>query len=258
MRRSSREKHSFIQFYFDDWKAGTAHMTRLVRSVYFDICMHQWDKRQSVSRSAMKLMLGDIPEWAAIVDALVDTGFLERAADDGVWSPRALREGERAFAAWAAKSKGGKAARGGGTVESKPHDSCKSGAAMLEDTTTDSDSDSDSDSEKKKGDSSFGPSRDDLARVVEAWNGMAEANDLSCVRTMTEKRIGHLKVRIRENGINAVLEAIGMIPQSSFLLGRSETGWKANFDWFLQPSSFTKLLEGGYARGKGKASAWTE
>ncbi len=41
-------------------------------------------------------------------------------------------------------------------------------------------------------------------------------------------------------------EAIWTIPRTPFCLGENDRGWKANFDFLLQPTSFTKLLEGTY------------
>jgi hypothetical protein len=259
--RSSRDKHSFIQFYHDDWKAGTAHMTRLVRSVYFDICMFNWDKRQPMSPAVMRLTLGDLPNYREIVDALVETGVLE-ATEQGVFSPRAMREGTRAFDAWEAKSRGGRARQG--VVEDSSSTPASIAASELEELPTDSDSDSDTDSEseeEEEGGVVIPPeiiaSANDRVAVAEAWNAMAVKHDLSQIARMTEKRAAHLKARLEEHGVETMLKAIEMVPQSPFLMGKSETGWKANFDWFLQPSSFQRLIENGYARGRGKGSAWT-
>ena len=41
-------------------------------------------------------------------------------------------------------------------------------------------------------------------------------------------------------------QAFAAIERSPFLKGENKTGWRASFDFLLQPSSFTKLIEGQY------------
>lgn len=46
-------------------------------------------------------------------------------------------------------------------------------------------------------------------------------------------------------------EAILKIPDSPFLRGENDRGWKANVEWFLRPETLTKILEGNYDSRKG-------
>lgn len=82
--------------------------------------------------------------------------------------------------------------------------------------------------------------------VVEAWNEMAGRIGLATVVKLTDKRRKALNTRIREYSIEDFTEAIRAIERSSFLKGNSKGGWRANFDFLLQPSSFIKLIEGSY------------
>jgi len=86
--------------------------------------------------------------------------------------------------------------------------------------------------------------------VVEAWNAMAEPLGLSRVRVLSKGRMRSLKARLREfPDVDDWTEAIGAIERSPFLQGREgKGGWRANFDFLLQPSSFIKLIEGSYDR----------
>jgi len=43
-----------------------------------------------------------------------------------------------------------------------------------------------------------------------------------------------------------------MIPDSPFLLGENDRGWRADIDWFLRPDSVTRILEGKYRTDKPK------
>ena len=266
-RSSSREKHSFIQFYFDDWKAGTAHMTRLVRSIYFDICLYNWDKRRAVSPGALLMMTADVENAAAIINALVEEGALETDDKGFVHSPRALREAERAYGAWVGKSRGG---RGGGSAapvgetgsavggKDESGDESSSVRSKLQHSSevcsTDSDSDSEPDSEEEED----SDSRNELdgRSVVEAWNDMARRNGLKQIAKMTAERIGRLAERIVEHGgPQALIAGIKLIPETPFLLGRGDSGWKASFDWFLKPDSLVHLIEGRYEPRPGGAKA---
>ena len=84
--------------------------------------------------------------------------------------------------------------------------------------------------------------------VVEAWNDIAERRKLPKVAKITPERRRKLKARIQQNTIEEWRTALDAIDRSSFLCGDNDRGWKANFDFLLQPSSFTKLIEGVYDR----------
>lgn len=83
--------------------------------------------------------------------------------------------------------------------------------------------------------------------VVEAWNLTAERHGLPVVRKMTDERRKRVKARIREHSLEDFQQALRHLGESPFLLGQGRGGWKADFDFFTQKSSFLKLLEGSYA-----------
>lgn len=82
--------------------------------------------------------------------------------------------------------------------------------------------------------------------VVEAWNEMAGRVGLAKVSKLTDQRLRHIRNRIRQNSVDEIAEALAAVERSSFLRGENSTGWKADFDFFIQLKSFTKLLEGSY------------
>ena len=59
-----------------------------------------------------------------------------------------------------------------------------------------------------------------------------------------------LKARIREYGIDDVLKAVNSIADSSFLLGGNKRGWMIDFEWFVKPNNFPKVIEGKYLEHK--------
>lgn len=84
--------------------------------------------------------------------------------------------------------------------------------------------------------------------VVEAWNATAEQIGLKTVRKFTPHRQRKLQTRIRQNTIDEFTEAIDAIARSPFLRGENDRGWRADFDWMLEPKNFTRLIEGTYDR----------
>ena len=88
----------------------------------------------------------------------------------------------------------------------------------------------------------------DLKSVVEFFNkSVVESNSvLPKIKGATGKRVGYIKARIREFGIEAVYEVISKAAASDFINGKNQRGWVASFDWIMLPTNFPKVLEGNY------------
>lgn len=103
--------------------------------------------------------------------------------------------------------------------------------------------------DKNSGVTNVTPRRTDERQIVtDAWN---EAG-ISPIRNIMPdtKRDRMLAARIREYGLDEVLNAIGKVKESAFLKGHNDKGWVVTFDWFLLPNNFQKVLEGNYADTK--------
>ena len=87
----------------------------------------------------------------------------------------------------------------------------------------------------------------DVRRVIEEWNKLQEVG-INPIRDIkpSSKRYQLLKGRIREYGIDEVLNAINNVRNSDFLRGENNRGWMITFDWFVKPNNFAKVLEGNY------------
>lgn len=66
------------------------------------------------------------------------------------------------------------------------------------------------------------------------------------LRSLRGKRLTELNARLREYGEDALKEAVDNLVSSEMLNGRNARGWHATFDWFIQSSNFTKVLENNY------------
>lgn len=85
-----------------------------------------------------------------------------------------------------------------------------------------------------------------VERVISEWNNLPEP--IKKVRGLapTTERYKMLTARIKEYGIDAVIEAIHKVGESDFLRKGSDKGWEIDFGWFVRPNNFPKVLEGKY------------
>lgn len=89
----------------------------------------------------------------------------------------------------------------------------------------------------------------DVRRCVDAWNSLSDCGIKPVQRIHSgTKRYDSLVARIREYGVDEVLNAIEKIRNSKFLQGKSDgrRQWTIKFDWFVLPNNFPKVLEGNY------------
>lgn len=84
----------------------------------------------------------------------------------------------------------------------------------------------------------------DVQKVVDEWNKLQQFGIQPVVR-MTARRTQMLKARIREYGMDKVMEAIEKVKKSDFLTGRKKD-FIITFEFFINPNKFIKILEGFY------------
>ena len=103
--------------------------------------------------------------------------------------------------------------------------------------------------------------------VITAWNEAAEGTGIPNITDIKHgtQREQMLNARIKEYGLDTVLDAISEISKSDFLQGKANN-WVIRFDWFIRPNNFVKVLEGNYrdnstpraASEKLDSSSWVE
>lgn len=92
------------------------------------------------------------------------------------------------------------------------------------------------------------PANDDVLKpehVVEAWNDTAQRIGLPKVINLNDPRRKRLRTMIRQHPPDDFARALDALERSPLCRGE-KTDWRADFDFFLQTKSFTKLLEGAY------------
>lgn len=84
----------------------------------------------------------------------------------------------------------------------------------------------------------------DVQKVIDEWNKLQKLGIQPVIR-MTPKRSQLLKARIREYGMEKIMEAIEKVKKSDFLTGRKKD-FIITFEFFINPNKFIKILEGFY------------
>lgn len=84
----------------------------------------------------------------------------------------------------------------------------------------------------------------DVQKVIDEWNKLQQFG-IQPIARMTARRTQMLKARIREYGMDKVMEALKNVQNSDFLMGK-KTDFMINFEWFVKPNNFLKILENKY------------
>ena len=102
------------------------------------------------------------------------------------------------------------------------------------------------------------PKTGGVPEVVKAWNEMCETSGLNPVSRVTagSNRYKSTTARIREFGLDKVLEAVKMVGESDFLTGKVKGSkgkpFMATYEWFVNQNNFPKVIEGKYNNSKPK------
>lgn len=94
--------------------------------------------------------------------------------------------------------------------------------------------------------------RTDVQRCLNAWNSLEKFGIKKVSRlTSASQRYQMLSKRISEYGVESVLTAIENVKNSDFLQGKTNkrAEW-FDFEWFVRPNNFPKVLEGKYDNPK--------
>ena len=86
---------------------------------------------------------------------------------------------------------------------------------------------------------------DSVKRALEMWNGLEEYGFKPVSRiTPSSQRYKSLMARVREYTIDGYAKAIENVKKSSYLRKNADSWF--NFDWFVKPNNFLKVLDGNY------------
>lgn len=87
-------------------------------------------------------------------------------------------------------------------------------------------------------------------KIKNLWNSISDLNKIEYFSSTRESSIEKL---INDYGLEKIEQAIELIPNSDYLLGKTNTRSESvSFDWFIKPDNFIKVLEGAYNNHKNK------
>jgi hypothetical protein len=84
------------------------------------------------------------------------------------------------------------------------------------------------------------------SEILDAWHQRMVPLGFPAVAKMTGDRERKLRARLKDSTLEEWQRAMDALERSAFCRGENDRGWRADFDFLLQPKSFTKLLEGAY------------
>ncbi len=89
----------------------------------------------------------------------------------------------------------------------------------------------------------------DVQRIIDSWNSLG-LNKVKAINPDTS-RYSMLRKRLKDYGVDTIVEGVEKIRHSSFLQGHNNKGWTVTFDWFIKPDNFQKVIDGNYDDKKG-------
>ena len=80
------------------------------------------------------------------------------------------------------------------------------------------------------------------------------------VRTLSDARRKAINARLKNYSLEEIRTVFENAESSSFLKGKNERNWSANFDWLISDKNMAKVLDGQYADKRGgnnKVPGWS-
>lgn len=237
---------TWMPLYIGDYLSDTMHLTCEQSGAYLHLIMHYWRAGSLPASDVALAQIARLPlkAWKAHRE-IIEPFF---RVDAGRWTHKRIdAERERS-----AKVKERYSERGQKAAAKRwSKDASSNATSIPEGCNGHGNSQSHSSNElieSSNEDLSAEPTEKPLTidEIVEAWNERMVPQGFSAVRRLTTERRRKIGARLRENTLDDWQRALGAIERSSFLRGENERGWRADFDFLLQPKSFTKLIEGAY------------
>lgn len=96
------------------------------------------------------------------------------------------------------------------------------------------------------------PAGSKLHFLIEIWN--EHCGVLAKVKHSNTQRDRKISVLWKQQERIGWIETVQKIAASNFCCGKNDRGWKASFDWLLQPDTWLKVVEGKYDNNRSALS----
>jgi uncharacterized protein YdaU (DUF1376 family) len=236
----------WMPLYIGDYLADTMHLTCEQSGAYLHLIMHYWRAGSLPDNDVALAQIARLPakSWQAhkaTISAFFGPGWTHKRINAERQRTNDVKERyhERAVKAAQARHKH--------TPSIATSTATSNGHASLKDRNSQSHGSNEPIASSNE-DVSAEPTAKPLSKreVIDAWQQRMVPQGFPAIRKMTGQRERQLAARLRDSTLDEWLQAMGALERSAFCRGENDRGWRADFDFLLQPKSFTKLLEGAY------------
>ena len=84
------------------------------------------------------------------------------------------------------------------------------------------------------------------SNILKTYNEVCGNKGLRLIMSINGKRKLQIDAGIKEYGVEGFFDLFSKTADSEFLCGGGERGWKADFDWLIDPANLQKVLEDKY------------
>lgn len=75
------------------------------------------------------------------------------------------------------------------------------------------------------------------------------------VKKLTASRKSAINARLKEYGLQTIYELFERVARNEFFSGNNSRGWRADFDWIMEPKHFIRIMEGVYDKRQNHQSS---
>ena len=228
----------YMPLFVADYLADTAHLTAVQHGAYLLLIMNYWQRGGPLPNDDVKLARiarMSKRDWARNRDEILEFFSIQ---ENTLHHSRIDDELARVEAK-SLKCRDAALANAKRTQSKRPSNAKRTQSHTQAHTDTDLSSNEDVSAE---------PTAKPLTKreVIDAWQERMVPQGFPAIRKMTGQRERQLAARLRDSTLDEWLQAMAALERSAFCRGENDRGWRADFDFLLQPKSFTKLLEGAY------------
>lgn len=92
----------------------------------------------------------------------------------------------------------------------------------------------------------------DFKVIMDAWNDQCCVREIQGISDSRRKKIQ----KLTHNGIGQFLQTINDMDNQEYFIDQVKNGKKVEFDWFLEPDNYQKVIEGKYKKSYSKGGGY--
>ena len=256
----------YYQHHIGDYLADTTHLTLLEHGAYLRLMMLYYQTECALNANALRLICARSAEEVQATETVLnefftmtDLGWVHGRCDAEIsrFHGKSVKAKASAKARWSNKDANAMRTHSEGNANQEP---ITNNQEPIKEKLSSSGDDLCSAKDEKQESKKL--SAAECQQIADSYNS-ALNGALPKVTTLTPARQSAINARFREmlnskndrgqirfsdkeGGIKWFGVFFGKVAKTPFLLGDSERGWKANFDWLIAPKNFLKIVEGGF------------